>query len=812
NATFFADENQTTIGTTSNGETNSLAVSSTDADGDDITFSISGSEININASTGVLTFASAPDYETKSSYTATVTASDGSNSATLDISVNVVNVNEAPVYTGDASRYYFTINENQTNIGTVEANDPEGDTITYTTNLTAGCCVPDILIDASSGVLTFASPVDYENTTWGNNGFCTYATTLSGPDGIKCVTLTIVNLNDNSPSFTSNATFTADENQTAIGTVTATDADSDSITFSISGSEINIDASTGVLTFVTAPDYETKSSYTATVTASDGTNSATQNITVNINNLNEFTPSFTSNATFTVDENQTAIGTVITSDGDGDTLTYSISGSEINIDSSSGVLTFVSAPDFETKSSYSATVTVSDGTNSITQDITVNIIDIQDITATLSLSIDAIKSFTFNWSDVYDVISEAKDSYWATSYKILVKPDDDSSYTQIGDAIGPSVASAQEIAPLHKRIDAKYILQTCYDENCYNSDPLSVASVSSNLVEGIGYIKPNRIDNDDNFGSSVSLSGDGNTLVVGARYEDSNATGINGDQTDNSSSAAGADYIFTRSGTTWSQQSYIKASNTGDGDQFGYAVSLSDDGNTLAVGARYEDSNATGINGDQTDNSSSDAGAAYLFTRSGTTWSQQSYIKASNTGDGDQFGYAVSLSDDGNTLAVTAREESYATGINGDQTDNSSSSSSAPSGAAYVFARSGTTWSQQSYLKRNINYGTFTGEFGNAIKLSGDGNTIAVGERRNYVFQNGINGDQTNSDARFSGAIYAFGRSGETWSFKSFVKASNTGSNDNLGRDQGVALSDDGNTLVGGALGEQNSQGAIYIY
>ena len=318
----------------------------------------------------------------------------------------------------------------------------------------------------------------------------------------------------------------------------------------------------------------------------------------------------------------------------------------------------------------------------------------------------------------------------ATSYKILLKLDDDSSYTQIGDAIGPSVGSLQEIVPLHKRMDAHYILQTCYDENCYNSDPLSVASVSSNLVEGIGYMKPNSIDNDDNFGSSVSLSGDGNTLVVGARYEDSNATGINGDQTDNSSSSAGAAYVFTRSGATWSQQSYIKASNADGGDLFGYATSISDDGNTIAVGAFLEDSNATGINGDQTDNSSSNAGAVYIFTRSGTTWSQQSYIKASNADGGDQFGEFISLSADGNTLAVGAyNEDSNATGINGDQTDNSSSNA----GAVYIFTRSGTTWSQQSYIKAsNADGGD---QFGYEVSLSDDGNTLVVGAKCEKVMQ-----------------------------------------------------------------------------
>ena len=95
------------------------------------------------------------------------------------------------------------------------------------------------------------------------------------------ITVSINNLNDNSPVFTSGSTLSADENQTAIGTVTGTDADGDSITFTVSGSELAI-TSAGVLTFASAPDYETKTTYTATVTASDGTNSGTQEVTVNV--------------------------------------------------------------------------------------------------------------------------------------------------------------------------------------------------------------------------------------------------------------------------------------------------------------------------------------------------------------------------------------------------------------------------------------------------------------------------------------------------------------------------------------------------
>ena len=137
-------------------------------------------------------------------------------------------------------------------------------------------------------------------------------------------------------------------------------------------------------------------------------------------------------------------------------------------------------------------------------------------------------------------------------------------------------------------------------------------------------------------------------------------------------------YVFTRSGTTWSQQAYLKASNTDAGDAFGSSVSLS--GDTLAVGAYYEGSSATGVNGSQSDNSETPrSGAVYIFTRSGRTWSQQAYLKASNTGRDDEFGSSVSLS--GDTLAVGARlEDSSATGVNGNQNDNSAGRS----GAVYV--------------------------------------------------------------------------------------------------------------------------------
>jgi len=106
----------------------------------------------------------------------------------------------------------------------------------------------------------------------------------------------------------------------------------------------------------------------------------------------------------------------------------------------------------------------------------------------------------------------------------------------------------------------------------------------------------------------VTLNGD--NLAVGAINEDSSATGIGGDQSNNDVNSAGAVYVFSRSGSIWSQQTYVKSSNTGS-DLFGSAITM--DGNTLAVGAVTEDSSATGVGGNQGANSATNAGAVYVF-------------------------------------------------------------------------------------------------------------------------------------------------------------------------------------------------------
>ncbi len=404
--------------------------------------------------------------------------------------------------------------------------------------------------------------------------------------------------------------------------------------------------------------------------------------------------------------------------------------------------------------------------------------------ATLSLTFIPTKNFRFSWTDVAD----------ATHYRLLENPDGSSGYAQVGGDIPAGIQNINHYAPLHARINGQYILQSCNDGGCTDSP---ILSVSGTLTESIGYFKASNTGASDQFGYAVALSGDGDTLAVGAPAEDSNTTGVN-NGSNNSAANSGAVYIFARSSNSWSQQAFIKASNTGAGDRFGYAVDLSDDGNILAVGAYREDSNTSGINGVETNNSATDSGAVYLFTRNDSGWTQQTYVKASNTGANDNFGYTVVLSGDGHTLAVGApAEDSATTGVNGDENNDSA----ADSGAVYLFTYSGGNWSQQAYIKAN-NSGAGD-QFGSAIDLSKDGNTLAAGALEEDSNATGINGDENNNSRSNSGAVYLFTRSGNSWNQQTYVKANNAGAGDGFGH--AVALSGDGRTLAVGAWGENSA-------
>jgi hypothetical protein len=326
----------------------------------------------------------------------------------------------------------------------------------------------------------------------------------------------------------------------------------------------------------------------------------------------------------------------------------------------------------------------------------------------------------------------------------------------------------------------------------------------------VAYVKASNTGAGDQFGWQVALWGD--TLAVSAYREDSLATGVGGDQGNNNLPNSGAVYVFRFSGTAWVQEAFLKASNPDDSDEFGFALALW--GDTLAVGAWGERSAATGVNGDQLDNSARDAGAVYVFRRSGATWAQEAYIKASNTGERDEFGASLALWDD--TLVVGAPEEdSSAQGVGGNQSDENA----ADSGAVYVFRRDGTTWAQEAYIKAS-NTEEFD-EFGVSVALYDD--LLAVGAYLEDSAATGVGGNQGDRSALDSGAVYVFRRTGSVWGQEAYVKASNTGENDYFGLR--VALWDD--MLVVGAPMEDSSatgvdgdqldnasgdSGAVYVF
>lgn len=323
------------------------------------------------------------------------------------------------------------------------------------------------------------------------------------------------------------------------------------------------------------------------------------------------------------------------------------------------------------------------------------------------------------------------------------------------------------------------------------------------------FLKASNAGAGDEFGVSVSLSADGNTLAVGAHNEDGN--GIDPD--DDSKDGSGAAYLFVRSGTTWTEQAYLKAAVVDGADSFGRSVALSGDGDTLVVGAINEDSLANTIDGDATDNSGISVGAAYVFVRNGTAWSQQAYLKASNSETGDGFGIVVAISGDGQTIAVGAPgEDSNATTVDGDQGDNSANDS----GAVYVFHRdSPTTWVQAGYLKAsNAEAGDVLGGiFGGlvlgaqqSIALNEDGTTLAAGAFR----EASGNGQPNDNSAANAGAVYVFTRedgNASAWAQQAYIKAGNPGTQDLFGAS--VSLSADGDRLVVGAASEDSSAAGV---
>ncbi len=379
------------------------------------------------------------------------------------------------------------------------------------------------------------------------------------------------------------------------------------------------------------------------------------------------------------------------------------------------------------------------------------------------------------------------------------------------------------------------------------------------------YLKASNAGAGDNFGTAVAISGD--TIVVGAYGESSNQTTVSNDDgsasADNSRSASGAVYVFRKNASgNWIQDAYLKtsnavangyfgaavaisgdtiiasaynesggavyvfgkdgsgdwiqnarltASNAGAGDQFGVSVALS--GDVIVVGANEEDSaQATITNNDasaSTDNSATASGAVYVFKNDGSgNWIQDAYLKASNAGSSDGFGFSVAIS--GDIIVVGANAESgNQTTVTNDDGAASADNSAANAGAVYVFKKDGSgNWIQDAYLKASNTVAGYDVNFGWSVAISGD--VIAVGAVYENSNQSGITNDDgaasTDTSAVYAGAVYVFRKNASgNWIQDAYAKASNNEASDCFSTS--VAISDD--TIVAGSFGEDGAQASV---
>jgi 6-phosphogluconolactonase (cycloisomerase 2 family) len=361
-----------------------------------------------NASTGALSYAASG-----SNYTLTV--GDAGSVITVQASYtdggtfpeNVSSSATAQVNTlsAFASSSTVSVPENQTLALDVNATDADGDSLTY--SIAGGADQAKFDLNSSTGVLTFKVAPDFEanGSAAGSNA---YQVTVQVTDGTspvtQSVTVTVTDQND-APFFTTSASGSVLENQTFALDVNATDADGDSLTYSIAGgadqAKFDLNSSTGVLTFKNAPDFEANGSaagnnaYQVTVQVTDGTSPVTQSVTITVTDQNEV-PVFTTSGSISVLENQTFALALNATDPDGENLTYSIAGgvdqAKFDLNSSTGVLTFKNAPDFEANGSaagnnaYQVTVQVTDGTFPVTQSVTVTVTDQNEVPSNLAPS------------------------------------------------------------------------------------------------------------------------------------------------------------------------------------------------------------------------------------------------------------------------------------------------------------------------------------------------------------------------------------------------------------------------------------------
>ena len=440
----------------------------TDADlGDQIAYTLSGadaSHFSFEPSSGALAFSELPSLENPKDdngdniYQITITATDlGGNSTDLALSINVVDdTGSAPTF-AQASASIAVDENTASTVYTAQATDVDpGDILTYSI---AGTDSSLFTIDPSSGDLSFNTAPDYENPadSGGNN---TYELSIAATDAIgkqasQSLTITVNNLNDNPPQFALSAnSFDVAENSTAVTTITANDPDGDDLTFALTSttdsSHFTIDPASGTLSFNQAPDFENPqdsdadNTYELELSASDGINTTSANITVSVTNVNDVAPSFAA-ATDSSSVSENTSGVVYTAsatDIDGDSVSYSLGGTDsahFTIDSSNGELSLANALDFEnptdhnSNNDYELEITASDGTNSASLALTISVQDLNDNTPSFTPASDSIQIAENTSGSIYTAAATDLDATDTITYTLSGT---DSALLQIGSSSG----------------------------------------------------------------------------------------------------------------------------------------------------------------------------------------------------------------------------------------------------------------------------------------------------------------------------------------------------------------------------------------
>ena len=512
NPPVFTDGSSTTrtIAENTDAGTNiGSAISATDADDDSLIYSLSGTDapaFGINSNSGQLRTSAALDYETKNTYALTVTASDGSLTDTITVTVIVTDVaevpsNNPPVFT-DGSSTTRTIAENTdagTSIGSaISATDADDDSLIYSLG---GTDAPAFGINSNSGQLRTSAELDYETKN-------TYALTVTASDGSLTDTITVTVIvtdvaevpSNNPPVFTdgSSTTRTIAENTdagTSIGSaISATDADDDSLIYSLGGTDagsFSINSASGQLQISSALNYENKAAYAVTITASDGSLVDAITVTINVLNAND-APVFaqTDSTTRAIAENVDAdinIGAAVSAtDQDADALTYSLGGPDagsFSLDSRSGQLKTRAELDYEEQNSYTVTVSVSDGKggrDSITVAISVTNLDETPSNNTPvftegSSTSRSVAETTASGENIGSPVSATDADNNTLAY--LLSGDDASAFS-----IDPDTGQLQTSAPLDYETKESYLVTVTVSDGGL-TDSISVTITVTNVDE-----------------------------------------------------------------------------------------------------------------------------------------------------------------------------------------------------------------------------------------------------------------------------------------------------------------------------------------